>query len=291
MAYLQGIIERAAKLGYVVTVDHVGKRTPFLNVMTEVTERKLQTSLYVKPGDVNNTPLCSRSAQPWHVHGVWPKSMLKIAMEVEGSKKRAASKIVAKFREACIPPPEVATAALRGTDVEAAVVKKVRDSSPVQWIPLPYHPSTAKAVAKKLEQLSADPECKALYKSVFRSEMPMLRPAWQNVAEHHELSIRLACRKRKSLSVAPRMEEGDHLPTGQAQVEAPVVVAQCGTVGVFDHNTVQHGNGDRLENQDFDGRLDEHGCRHFYWGFLRPGPDFASIARQRGSTKRSKFKF
>ena len=120
------------------------------------------------------------------------------------------------------------------------------------------------------------------------------------MAGHHELSIRLACRKRKLLSVAPRTEEGDFLPR-QAQVEAPVVVAaavvvvvvvaaavvaQCGAARVF-QNTVRIDNSG-IADQKIGGRTDEQGCIHFDWGFLRPVPDFAF---KTGSRRRSKFKF
>ena len=113
---LDGIISRAARLGYEVNVEFIDTTVPFLNVEVTVDPEKQQcsTKLFTKPTDTANTPLDARSAQPWHVHQVWPRSMLQVAQQIEGSSKTATAKMINKFHSACLPPPEVAKQIVSG---------------------------------------------------------------------------------------------------------------------------------------------------------------------------------
>ena len=193
--FLRGMFSRASKLGYITKVEPTGLCASFLNVKITVDEENQEyaAALYTKPNDLANTPLDPRSSQAWHVHAVWPRSMLKVAHQIEGSAKTAATRMVNKFHAASLPPPEAAVQVRAGVNIfdHQVVKKKIVDERQIIWVPLPYHPVMAAAVTRELAVLSSDPENMAFFRSAFFRPPPVYRPVWRNAGPRHEMLVRL----------------------------------------------------------------------------------------------------
>ena len=202
--FLNGMFSRAGKIGYLVKVEYIDTVVPFLNVTVSVDliRRRYGTALHTKDSDLSNVPLDNRSAQAWHVHGVWPRAQLNVARHIEGSGKTAAARMVNKFHASCLPPPAIATQVLVNHSILEQPASTQKVVAKAIWVPLPYHPLIAKVISKELDCIGKDPDIRQKWKACFRQDMPPLRAAWKNSGPHHEAGVRRL--KKRKLAHVPR---------------------------------------------------------------------------------------